>query len=304
VTDTVSNSVTNGDSQGFGVKVGAKGVTYNGELSGNFTWNHSATNGYSTASTFSTAQSEANTLTETLSFSVGNKDEETGSYRLTLIATCDVYLYLKLNKTNTQVVDAVTSVCARPDTYRYVIDYDQAIDGTFGKTSDSGLIQIDPDMYKTLSIPTNSDAPSEDPIAPAVETSKSIHVYDGDSIRVDEKTGQKFTINYPVGLDIAKLTELGYKNITITLSVEIRAQDTGDGRQIWLEVGGNSVWKVENLNVNKTSWYSVSYTVPARSISFFNNSSVFRFGFDTKDYFWTDAIWFFNTADVTFTAVK
>ncbi|GHT67241.1 hypothetical protein FACS189452_04570 [Bacteroidia bacterium] len=138
--------------------------------------------------------------------------------------------------------------------------------------------------------------------------SSSVHVYDGDAITITEGTGHKHTKNRPVGLDIEALKALGYTTINITMSVEIRAQDKGDRRQIWLDIDGSSVWKEENVNVNNTSWYKISKSTSV-PIGYFNNSSVFRFGFNLPNegniqYWLNDGIWFFNTADVTFTAVK
>ncbi|GHV67611.1 hypothetical protein FACS1894199_13430 [Bacteroidia bacterium] len=140
-----------------------------------------------------------------------------------------------------------------------------------------------------------------------IATSSSVHVYDGDAIRSDYNDGDKHTLERPVGLNIDALTSLDYTTINIAMSIEIRAQDTGDGRNIWLDIDGSRVWIAENVNVNKTSWYKLNKTASV-PIGYFNNSSVFRFGFWTKDYKFlgigNDAIWFFNTADVTFTAVK
>jgi hypothetical protein len=133
-------------------------------------------------------------------------------------------------------------------------------------------------------------------------------VYDGDSIKIVEGGGDKHTLNQPVGLDIEELKKLGYKNITVAMSIEIRAQDTGDRRNIWLDIDGSQVWKLENINVNNTSWYKITKTASV-PISYFKDSSEFRFGFNLPNegniqYWLNDGIWFFNTADVTFTAVK
>jgi hypothetical protein len=86
------------------------------------------------------------------------------------------------------------------------------------------------------------------------------------------------------------------------MSIEVRAQDTGDGRDIWLDIDGGQVWKESNINISWTSWRTISYSTTV-SVSSLSNSPIFRFGLhQAKDYFWTDAIWFFNTANVTFTA--
>jgi hypothetical protein len=139
---------------------------------------------------------------------------------------------------------------------------------------------------------------------PALKTSSSVYVYGGDSIKIDDNSGQKHTDNtHRVELGIDALKMAGYTKINIAMDIQIRAQDTGDGRKIWLDIDNERVWLVENLNVTNTSWYNVKYNHSV-NINSFKNDSRFRFGFSTKEYFWNDAIWFFNEANVTFTAVK
>lgn len=108
----------------------------------------------STTDTFTTAQSEANTLQESLSFTIGNKGEKAGKYRLALFATTDIYLCVQLDIENYTVISSTTAVCARPETYTYMIDYDSDPSGTFKKTSTNDLLNISADFYKSLAKPT------------------------------------------------------------------------------------------------------------------------------------------------------
>jgi hypothetical protein len=158
----------------------------------------------------------------------------------------------------------------------------------------------DEDRAKLNSAEENGD--EEQPAD--MKTLSTVYVYDGDSLKIDDNTGHVHTNNRPIELDIAKLKALGYKNIKITMDVEIRAHDTGAGRAIWLDIDNAKVWKISNLNVTWKSWEQRTYTQTV-AIASFKDTSVFRFGFenDTKD-FWTDKIWWFNRATVTFSALK
>ena len=146
---------------------------------------------------------------------------------------------------------------------------------------------------------------SKTPVSPPSGTSSSVYVYDGDSIKIEATKGQRHTVNRPVGLDITTLKNLLYKNIKITMSVQIRGHDGGDGRQIWLDINNTRKWGIENLNVPANSKWERREFTHTMAISEFNNSSTFRFWFDTKHDIWdfNDAIWYFNEATVTFTAV-
>jgi hypothetical protein len=313
VTNCVSNTITNGDTQEYsaGIKVGATNGIVSGELSAGWkgSWTKSEAKGYSTTNTYTTAESHSASNTDIIKYTIGENGEVVGSYRLTWFATCDIYLFLKLNANNTQVIEALTSVYARPDSYRYMIDYDPDISGEFKKNSTSDAIKVDPDFYRELEIPTKT---VKDPVVetPALKTSSSVYVYDGDSIKIDEGTGPMYTNNTrQVGLDIDALKKAKpeYTKINIAMDIQIRAHDKGDGRKIWLDIDNERVWGVDNLNVTSTSWYNVKYNYSV-DINVFKTESKFRFGFDTKDYTWdlglNNAIWYFNEANVTFTATN
>jgi hypothetical protein len=150
---------------------------------------------------------------------------------------------------------------------------------------------------------------AEEPVV-EIETSSSVYVYDGDSLKIADSTGQVHTNNRPVGLNIEGLKLLGYTRIDITMDVQIRAHDKGDGRAIWFDIDNAKVWKNSNLNIDWTSWERKTYTQTV-DIRSFNNDSVFRFGFENapKDFWtglvnWTDRVWWFNEATVTFSAAK
>ncbi|GHU07389.1 hypothetical protein FACS1894151_01640 [Spirochaetia bacterium] len=139
---------------------------------------------------------------------------------------------------------------------------------------------------------------------PGLQTSSSVYV-NGSPIKISVHTGQMYTFELPVGLNINALRVAGYNYINITMDTQFRAQDRSDGRSMWLDIDKRRVWEKTNINVDWTSFERRTYThsVPIGS---FQDGSKFRFGFDQEDHFWnfTDEIWFFNEATVTFTAVK
>jgi hypothetical protein len=139
-------------------------------------------------------------------------------------------------------------------------------------------------------------------VAIDINKSKTVRVYDGDSIKSDEGMGLIFTKNYSIGLDFTTLRALGYKSITITMSLEIRAQNKGDGRVIWFDINNAPAWYDRDVDVNNTSWHTLTFSTTV-SIGGLSNSAVFRFGFNTRAYVFSDGIWYFNTANVTFTAI-
>ena len=116
------------------------------------TWGTVTDNATSTTSTYTTANSIAQSLEESIVYTVGEHGEAAGFYRLTLFATCDVYYLLTTKKDNSQIVDCIATMCARPNTY-FALDYDaENIDG-FGKTSISQEITFANDYYKRLPLP-------------------------------------------------------------------------------------------------------------------------------------------------------
>jgi hypothetical protein len=109
------------------------------------------TKGYSTQNTYESTSAVTTSYTTTETMTIGGGTEPIGWYRHTLFANCDVYLTLTMNSDNSKVIGAVTSLVARPSEYHK--DFDFTENGTFAQTSDSGKLEIDPDIYKPL-LPT------------------------------------------------------------------------------------------------------------------------------------------------------
>jgi hypothetical protein len=308
VTTSVSKSITASATTGLKVEFAKslKASIPNVELSASakYEWSASLTASATGTESESALYSEVRRISnsETTSLTIGEHNEPAGHYRYALYAVCDVYFVVKTSRDNTRLMSLETVASARNETILPYFEY--AADGVFDNSPlDGDAITFNDDFYRKLPLPSKTAAEPPAPPASPVETSSSVDVYDGDSKKISEDTGQVHTFNYPVKLDIEALKALGYTDIAITMDIEIRAQDTGDGRSIWLDVDNSRVWEKTNLNLTWTSWQHKIYTHTV-DISRFTNASQIRFGFDTRDYFWTDAVWWFNSADVTFTAVK
>jgi hypothetical protein len=225
VTSCVSRTVTNSNTQEFsaGLKVGTTfaGVV-DAELEAKWkgSWTNAEAKSYSTTSTHTTAESYATKNTDTKKYTIGNNGEAVGKYRHTLIATCDIYLFLKLNANNTQVVEALTSAYARQASYTYVIDYDPDTSGEFKKNSSSNSIKVDPDFYKTLRVPTNKEPivtpPVVEPTAYYTETRTNDLDHVGSSSS-DETISPKFSME--------SLKSLGYNKVRIDVSYRFKAEE-------------------------------------------------------------------------------
>jgi len=138
----------------FGVDIGPikKILNFSAEVSYKRTWGTVIDKSISTTSIYTTAYNRVQSLEESISFTIGKHGEAIGFYRLSLFATCDVYFLLKTNRDNSQIVECVTTMCARPETY-FALDFDpNDIDG-FGKTSNSQNITFADGFYKRLLLP-------------------------------------------------------------------------------------------------------------------------------------------------------
>lgn len=128
------------------------------------------------------------------------------------------------------------------------------------------------------------------------------------NININEDNGHQHTAKKTIGLDFALLKELGYSEIEVQLKITIRAQDKGEGRDMWIDISsnGNYVAKqmlLSNANLQYTDWQD-NYATVQFDISKFNQTSEFNLGFaQTERYTWTDAIWWFNSCQAIFCAV-
>jgi hypothetical protein len=306
ITESVSKSITTSDTQNHTVGIegawakrfpiaGKFSVKLKYEWTGS--WTNSETNTQMIETSYSTIERFLDS--NTTSFTVGEHGEPAGHYRYASYDVCDVYFVVSTSLDNSQLLSWDTVVSARGDLFP---NMEYSVDGVFDNAPIAGSeINFADDFYKNLPIPPKSI--EEHPV-PEIKISSSIPVYDGDSIKITDAQ-QSHTFNRPIGLDIEALKKLGYTKITIAMDIEIRAHDKGSGRKIWLDIDGSPVWRVDNLNVDWQSWKTVKYTQVV-DITTLKDSSVFRFGFATNDNDWIFGAseWWFNSANLTFSATR
>lgn len=127
------------------------------EVEGHYTrtWGGSTERTNSMTNTFITADTTARSLTQSITFTVGEHNEAIGDYRLSLFAICDVYYVLKTNRDNTEIIECKAEICARPNTQKFALDY--AKDGDFNKSDDTGIFDRVLDYFSKFSIPAPTD---------------------------------------------------------------------------------------------------------------------------------------------------
>ena len=162
VSKTFSESIQESHMNELGGKFGVEtsgiaklwGAKFSVEVNYSRTWGTVTDNTNSITSTYTTAESIANSLENSISFTVGEHGEAVGFYRLSLFSICDIYFLLKTNIDNSQLVECTAIMCARSNNY-FAIDYDVESGGDFKKTSTSKEIVFTENYYKKLPPPSN-----------------------------------------------------------------------------------------------------------------------------------------------------
>ncbi|GHU23668.1 hypothetical protein FACS1894164_08590 [Spirochaetia bacterium] len=273
-TNTFSESVTNSASLEASIAKKVKGefklglfeeleVGASNELQTSLTASMSTavTKSYSTENTYSTSYSKVKTLEDTETYTLGEHNEPAGKYRYTLEGTVDMYLFLKLNKTNTAVIDSVTSICARPKSYSYVIDYDPDLNGEFGKNSDSELT-IDPELYKTLPLPPNRTEFYWTQSRGTVRVEK----YDGVLGIGAHNEKLNDVINLGSAFNYSGLKADGYTTAVITIDTDIKETNGSWVHVDILKLNGNITQKFDPDGNNATGKWKEHYINFSRSI--------------------------------------
>jgi len=138
---------------GFGAKVSTKtGVEYG--------WVDTETR--STLDTWETTERRLDEYSDSISVTIGSNNEPSGKYRYSLFATTDVYYTVIINRVNFRMTEAYTSLCVRPESFAWGIDYESDPAGNFGKTSTGNLLVIPELDYSILPIPTDRIISTDD----------------------------------------------------------------------------------------------------------------------------------------------
>ena len=196
VEEAYTHSITNSSTSQWSLsaEVGFKESWFSAKVSetvgGSTGWDE--TNTRSVTNTFVTASSWASQEGDSYQTTIGNNGEPPGKYRFSLFTTTDVYYVLITNRARTQVIEAYTAVCARPQSIGWGLDYEPDINGSFAKTAGGDLLKIpaivlsqlpDPDIYVDISLllPTvtfnaNGAAGGTSPASQTVNNGGSINI--------------------------------------------------------------------------------------------------------------------------------
>lgn len=141
-------------------------------------WGTSTEKAYSTSNTWTTAESCSNSISESLTTTIGSNKEKAGYYRLSMFATCDLFALVETNLDNSQMTSITYVVCAR-DNPKFVIDYDETGEN-FDCSTDgevSKKITLATDFYKVLPKPTKTSEDFTSCIGEVVTSSFTAEVW-------------------------------------------------------------------------------------------------------------------------------
>jgi hypothetical protein len=134
-----------------GLRAGPFSAKVSETVGGSTGWEE--TNTRSVTNTFTTVSSWSSQETDIYQTTIGNNGEPPGKYRYSLFATTDVYYVLVTDRARTQVIEAYTAVCARPQSLGWGIDYEPNMDGSFAKTANGNLLVIPATILSQLTDP-------------------------------------------------------------------------------------------------------------------------------------------------------
>lgn len=153
VSQSISTTTMNMVSAEVSIKIGKDSWPLSATITGGYsrTWGDVTENANSTTNTWTTAESFSNTITESLTATIGEHGEKTGCYRFSLFATCDLYAHVKTSRDNSKLEELSFAVLARTNP-QFAIDYDETGDN-FDKSSYEDRIQLPENYHLSLPIP-------------------------------------------------------------------------------------------------------------------------------------------------------
>jgi len=208
------------------------GVRVNAEGNYSRSWGTVEERYISTTDTYTTASYYSESITNSITYTIGNNREAAGDYRLSLIGTCDILFIITTNRDNTALIDIEAVLCARENSQlRYVLEYD-VIGGNFGKTSASDLISLPENFYRLLPLPPApvpqppNDLPSDIFTDPFITEFKTVRT-ETKRITNTGRFSQHFDVvgfnTFDINLNTMK--QEGYKNVSIFIRMYVRELD-------------------------------------------------------------------------------
>jgi uncharacterized repeat protein (TIGR02543 family) len=115
-------------------------------------WGTAAERRNSTSATHTVVNEKSQSFGQSISYTIGEHDEPEGHYRISIMATCDVYYLVTTSRDNSELISIQMLLCARDDT-SYVLEYSE--NNRFNKTSTEKKLDLPDGFYKNYEIPTN-----------------------------------------------------------------------------------------------------------------------------------------------------
>lgn len=106
----------------------------------------------STTNTYATTEEYAKTITDTISYKIGENGEQSGKYRITLFADCDMYLQLKTSRDNSKEISKEIVLSARPQGESLAKEYTE-LDTYFDDMDIQSKIDLPQVSLSSLPIP-------------------------------------------------------------------------------------------------------------------------------------------------------
>jgi len=282
VKETNTHAITNSSTFNWsvtaeaGLKKGLFSAGVSATVGGSNSWDE--TNTRSVTDSITTVTSWANEETDFYETTIGNNGESPGKYRFSLFATTDVYYVLITNRSKTQVTDAYTAVCTRPQSISWGIDYEPDMNGSFAKTASGDLLTIPAIVLSQLPNPIISLDKSLIPLPEEqikdlktfhteTRTNNLEHVNSSTQISRDETISP--------GLNTELLKRVGYNRVKIDVVYAFRAEAWhllgGDLRLQIASAGKTSELRRKDAEHNRADTWSrdnfCTVTVPIESLN-------------------------------------
>ncbi len=155
VSESISNTWTGSASVSLSYESSSLAKLFGGSITGEIEysrqWGSVSEKSNSTTNTYTVASETAESLTQSIEYTVGENNEPAGDYRLSMVTTCDVYYLLKTNRNNTELIEVESVLCARSDV-RFVLQYSE--NGYFENSSDDAKLNFPENFYQNYEIPT------------------------------------------------------------------------------------------------------------------------------------------------------
>ena len=250
VTDTMKHSWELSVEIGF--KVAGVGQKIIPKVGGEY--GKETTEARSFSDSYETTMSKLSTEQDTISATIGTNGEPAGKYRYTYFGTSDIYYVLITDRAKTERVKGYYAVCTRSESFRWAIDYEPDLKGSFGKTAGGDLLGL-PALLTLNDLPDPEDdvepgiIPTEQKAATPVASLASGAYIDAQSVTLSGGTTPGAVIYYTVTGVTPTAASIKYTGnpIPIGTTTTLKAVSIAEG---FLD----SDIMTETYTISKTKW--------------------------------------------------